>query len=62
MIDAMPADPIMLGNPGYIGIEHRPLQPLDNRFGLRLLPGLRTILKWRATTDDDEHYVYAIAL
>jgi len=28
--------------------------------GVDAMPGL--IPKWRATTDDDEHYVYAVAL
>ena len=49
---------------GYIDLEQRTLQPLDNPFGSRLSPMSpgRTGREWRAGADDDEHYVYAIAL
>ena len=58
---------------GYIDLEQRALQPIDNPLGTRLSPmswersvtylsRMNTGVGWRATTDDDEHYVYAIAL
>ena len=49
---------------GYFDLEQKTLQPRDNPSGTRLSPmspGL-TGEFWRATTDDDEHYVYARAL
>jgi hypothetical protein len=41
-------------------MKTRVLQALTAKSGLNLVPTQG--LKWRATTDDDEHYVYAIAL
>ena len=49
---------------GIIGSESNLLQPLTSAAGVnQVAPGVRrSILKWQVTTDDDEHYVYAIAL
>ena len=49
---------------GIIGSESNLLQPLTAAAGVKqVAPGVRrSILKWQVTTDDDEHYVYAIAL
>ncbi len=58
---------------GYFDEEQKTLQPFDNPFGTRLSPmsWVRSVtyvfragqvLDWRATNDDDEHYVYAVAL
>ncbi len=43
-----------------MGSKSRLLQVLTGKIGVNSLPNQG--LKWRATTDDDEHYVYAIAL
>jgi len=44
--------------------EHQLQDPIALIFGARLvvLAALGRRPNWRATTDDDEHYVYAIAL
>ena len=43
-----------------MGSKSRLLQTLVAAGGVNAVPTQG--LKWRATTDDDEHYVYAIAL
>jgi hypothetical protein len=43
-----------------MGSKSRLLQTLIANGGVKSVPTQG--LNWRATTDDDEHYVYAIAL
>jgi hypothetical protein len=47
-----------------IGAKSNLLQTLTAAAEAKLTtPGIcSSVLRWRATTDDDEHYVYAIAL
>ena len=49
---------------GYIDLEQKTLQTIDNPFGTRLSPMSPgcTNRTWRAKNDEDENYVYAIAL